>query len=488
MIRMRCVHMVAFRLLLSVALTMFVTASPALAEQAASASDTLRLAEVWRTALANHPVVRQARSVLDQAVADARTARGAYDPSVSASWEQKNFGGSLYYDYLKGTATVPTPLGADIKLSYENTAGRYINPERRTSAPGLLSVGLSLPIGQRWLADERRVSLNVAREAERIAAQDVRSAENRVILESTRDYARWYEAYRRVSIGREGLAMAEARYEFARSRVRAGEAAPLDTVEALLEVQRRKSSLVEAEQSLFNARSTMALHLWDATGRPAVLSAFTVPVFDRPNATGDNDEILLRSVARHPDVLKARSRIGQTRAQQQLANAQRIPLPSLDIFALSAADEFPLNKSVDYGADANNLKRSAGLTVPLFFLKERGRAASASARYQQTIIDQSRVEVAVRTNISIALREMETAAQLLDLQQDVISNSQLLVRGEDTRFRNGESTLLLVMIRERALLDELLRVASLEQRLMGSYADRVTLTGEWEALVSGRMR
>lgn len=460
-----------------------VAGSPIFAQQSTPQSDTLRLADVWRTVLANHPVVRQARSVLDQAVADSRTARGAYDPSVSASWEQKNYGGSLYYDYLKGTATIPTPFGPDLKLSYENTAGRYINPERRTSAPGLLSIGLSLPIGQRWLADERRVSLTIAREAERIAAQDVRSAENRVILESTRDYARWYEAHRRVGIGREGLAMAEARYEFTRSRVRGGEAAPLDTVEALLEVQRRKSSLVEAEQSLFNARAAMALHLWDSTGRPVALNAFSVPVFDRPNLSTDDDAIISQSVGRHPDVIKARSRFGQTRAQQQLANAQRVPLPSLELFALSAADEFPLSNSVNYGANGNNLKRGAGLTVPLFFLKERGRAASASARYQQTLIDQSRVELAVRTNISIAMREMATAAQLLDLQRDVISNAQLIVRGEDTRFRNGESTLLLVMIRERALLDELLRVATLEQRLMGSYADRVTLTGEWEALV-----
>lgn len=452
-----------------------------------SAGDTVTLMQVWRLATDNHPAVRLARSQLEQATADARTARGAYDPSLSASWEQKNFGGSLYFDYLKGTATVPTPLGFDFKLSYESANGRYINPERRTQSPGLLSFGVSLPVGQRWLVDERRTALHVARESERIAAADFRAASNRVILEATRDYARWTEAHRRTKIAREGAAMARARYEFTRTRVASGEAAPMDTVEALLEVQRRNSTLAESDQLQFNARAALALHLWDAAGRPIALSPNGVPSSSIPVDIALPHELLPRFVQQHPDVLRASSRVAQTRAQQQLSAAQRVPLPALELFALSSSDQFPLGNSVQYGARADNLKRSASLTVPLLMLKERGRAASASARYRQSVIDQSRLELLISTNISVAFREMQTAQQLLALQRAIVANSELLVRGEDTRFRNGESTLLVVMIRERSLLDEMLRLVALELRLLTAFAERVALTGEWEPLLASQL-
>ncbi len=451
-------------------------------------ADTLTLAEVWQLASSNHPVVRQARAQVEQATADARTARGAYDPTLSASWEEKNLGGSLYFDYLKGTATVPTPLGFDFKLSYESAQGRFINPERRTSSPGLLSFGVSLPIGQRWLVDERRTALQIARESERIAAADFRAAGNRVILDATRDFARWTEAYRRTNIAREGITMARSRYEFTRTRVAAGEAPPIDTVEALLEVQRRSSMLAESEQVLFSARAALALHLWDASGRPIALSRNAVPAFSVPQDAAVADDLIARFVRQHPDILKATSRVAQFRAQQQLTAAQRIPLPALDVAALSASDDFPLSNSVQDGARADNLKRSASLTLPLLMLKERGRAASASARYTQSIIDQSRLELLISTNISVAMMEMQTAQQLLELQRAIVVNSRLLVQGEDTKFRNGESTLLLVMIRERTLLDEMMRLAAIELRLVTAYGDRVALTGEWENLVGTRAR
>ncbi|MBC8086601.1 MAG: TolC family protein [Phycisphaerae bacterium] len=432
--------------------------------------------------------MRQARAQSEQAAADARTARGAYDPSVSASWEEKTFGGSQYFDYLKGTATVPTPLGVDLKFSYENARGRYLNPDRRTPSPGLLSFGVSLPVGQRWLVDERRTALQVAREGERIAEADVRAAGNRVILDATRDYARWAEVHRRTEIAREGVTMARSRYEFTRTRVASGEAAPMDTVEALLEVQRRTSTLTESEQLLFNARAALALHLWDANGRPVALSRNAVPSFRIPQDTVMADDLAARFAQSHPDILKAASRVAQSRAQQQLTAAQRIPLPTLDISALSESNEFPLNNSVNYGANPDNLKRSASVTVPLLSLKERGRAASAAARYRQSLVDQSRLELLITTNISVALMEMRTAGQLLELQRAIVDNSALLVRGEDTRFRNGESTLLLVMLRERALLDEMLRLAAIELRLLSAFGERVALTGEWETLVGTRNR
>jgi hypothetical protein len=114
--------------------------------------------EFARQVRAHHPVARQARLSAEQADAEVRVARGAFDPTVSAGWDRKRFGGTEYYDYMSAALKVPTPLGADLKIGYERADGRYISPDRRTPLRGLLTAGLSIPLGQRLLTATRSPS------------------------------------------------------------------------------------------------------------------------------------------------------------------------------------------------------------------------------------------------------------------------------------------------------------------------------------------
>jgi outer membrane protein TolC len=115
--------------------------------------------------LANHPVATQARLVADQARADLRTAWGAFDPTVTASWDQKTFGGTSYYNYFDAELKIPLPIGADVTIAFDRTMGRYFNPDRRTPSNGTIEAGISIPLGQRILTDERRNALQQARAA-----------------------------------------------------------------------------------------------------------------------------------------------------------------------------------------------------------------------------------------------------------------------------------------------------------------------------------
>nr|MBA2353752.1 hypothetical protein [Acidobacteriota bacterium] len=76
-----------------------------------------------------------------------------------------------------------------------------------------------------------------------VAAADQRAALNTLLQQAARDYAAWYEADRRRSVAREGVALAEFRLRGVGARVARGAAAPIDTVEGVLEVQRRTVQL-----------------------------------------------------------------------------------------------------------------------------------------------------------------------------------------------------------------------------------------------------
>ncbi|MGZ8491714.1 MAG: TolC family protein [Gemmatirosa sp.] len=440
------------------------------------ASAAFTLDAFARRVAAHHPVVRQARLGVDHAREEQRVARGAFDPTVSAAWDRKTFGTVAYYDYATAALTVPTPVGVDVKLGYERTAGRYAGPDRRTPAGGLFTLGVALPLGQRMLTDERRTALVVARALRDGAEADRDAVVNRTLLQASRDYARWYEAERRVAISREGVALADFRLGAVRRRVAAGEAAALDTTEALLEAHRREVQLVEAAQAAYSARLTVEAHLWDARGLPDSLPANAAPSAAVRALAAEPALVAQWAAAAaraHPDVARAGARLEQAAAQRRLAVQQQLPYAALELGALGdAGGGIPAA-----GASADDLKVGAVVRAPLLYLRERGRANAASLRVEQQRVERERVRRDVAVGVRIAAGEVGAVSRAADAQRAATAQARLLLRGEQRRFEAGESTLFLVNVRERALLDEELRLAALEARGLVARAELEAMLG-----------
>jgi len=143
--------------------------------------------------LANHPVAQQAQLVAKQARAELRQAWGAFDPELVAAWDQKRFGGSDYFRYFDAEMKIPLPIGADVTLAFDRSLGRYINPDRQTSGQGTFSAGISLPLGQRIITDERRTALRQAQAARDAGEADRVAILNKLLFSSAKDYGAWYE-------------------------------------------------------------------------------------------------------------------------------------------------------------------------------------------------------------------------------------------------------------------------------------------------------
>ncbi len=437
----------------------------------------LTFADFHAQVLAAHPVARQARLVRDQAREELRAARGAYDPTVSASLDQKTFDGTRYFNYVGAELKVPTPLGSDVKLSYERATGTYVARDRVTPPAGLLKLGLSIPVGQRVLTDERRNALAQAGALHRVAEADRRAALNKLLQQTAKDYAAWYEADRRRAVAHEGVALAEFRMRAVRARVARGEAAPIDTVESLLEVQRRTVQRYEAEQAYYGASLDVAGHLWDAsTGgsepRPVELARGTVPSVQGLEAEPVDSTRLpawLASAAReHPEALKAAARVDQAKAQRLFAMQQAIPFAELSINALAPrTDARSLGRRVE--VDDNHVVGGT-LRSPLLFLKERARFASADQRLEQQSLERARVRRAVELDVREAVNDLATTFAVLELQRTAVRQARQLLAGEQRRFENGESQLLTVNLRERLVLDEALKLASLEAKYVATRA------------------
>ncbi|MBY0491271.1 MAG: TolC family protein [Gemmatimonadaceae bacterium] len=438
--------------------------------------------------LANHPVAQQARLVAQQARAELRQAWGAFDPKVMLAWDQKRFGGSEYYNYFDADVKIPLPIGADVTVSYDRSLGRYINPDRRTVGDGTLSAGISIPLGQRIITDERRTALAQAK-----AARDASDAErsallNKLLFSASKDYGAWYESWRRRAIAQEGEALAEFRLRAVRGRVANGESAPIDTIEALLEWQRRQVTRYEAEAQFYVATLNVTAYLWNARGEAAPLPTNAKPVLDGLSGAAIDstrlDGLLATATRRHPDLLKVQAKLQQANAERLLALQGILPFAEAKVAGLAQRggdDAF-----FDRDRLSDNYKAALSVNTPLLFLKERGKFGATDAKQEFQQFERDRVRRDVEFDVRAAMFELSNLLRILERQVASVRNARLLRDAEQVRFENGESTLLVLNIRERLVLDEAAKLAALEGKIASARGALALATGDRELLLTGR--
>lgn len=431
--------------------------------------------------IAQHPQVRQAEAARRQADADALTARGGFDPYVSAIWDTKRFKGIGYYDELDARLVVPTPWGVDFKLGWERAAGQIINPERATPGEGLLSFGVMLPIGPRILTDERRTALRQAEIAQDAADADRDAAVARVLQSAARDWGLWSEMTRRARITTEGVELARFRLDALRRRVAAGDAAAIDTIEATAELRTREVLNLDAAAAAAAARLVAEGWLWRTDGTPDRLPANAVAaeratlsqeamLIDR--ASGDALRYL---VARHPFVQQATARWRQAEAARRLAAVNILPSASVELSGLAAGGALgDVNLPTLTGEES---KFSGGVRLPLFPRREIGRLRSAEERTRALNLERERVRRDVEIEAQRALLEVTAVDSALVRQETLVTLQERLLAAEQQRFSVGESTLLVVNLRERALLDERLKLAAMVARRARALGTLAVATG-----------
>lgn len=451
---------------------------------ALAAGDSLTLSGFLERVRSAHPVARQAALARRQADADLRAARGGFDPMLSATWDYKRFKGIGYFDEFDTRLTVPTPWGVDLKLGWERAAGAIINPERATPAPGLLSAGLSIPLGPRLITDDRRTSLRQAELATDAAEADATAQVARLLQLAAREWGAWFEAEARARIAADGVELARFRLDAVRRRVAAGDAAPIDSLEALTEWERRLLLEVDARAAAVGARLVVSGYLWDARGAPVALAEGAEPARDalltRDARLGQ--AAVDRAIREHPLVRQARARWLQADAQRRLTSVQVLPTVSAEVAALAAGSSLGALPSPSNAAD--DVKAGLSVRLPLFARRELGRLRAAEDRALQLRTERERVERDVRLVAERALVDLRAVEEQRGGQARVLAASEALLAAEQRRFEIGESSLLFVNLRERAVLDERLRAAQLEARRAAALGSLVAALGSPELLLA----
>lgn len=437
--------------------------------QTDTTSNTTRmfaLKDLEEIVLMNHPVVKQAGLLSEEARSKVQQAWGEFDPALESHFGRKNFGNTEYYNNWSNELKVPLWLaGADLKIGYDRFVGTYTNPETRTGTPGLARLGLSIPVGQGFLIDARRNTLRQSKVMVNYAEAEKIKQINQVWYEAVKDYWNWFYAYQQFALIREGADLAFKRFLAVKNQTLIGDKPAIDSVEAAITFQERSLQLEKIKVELNNSRLLMSNHLWSEREEPLELPDSTFPQNAEPPVTNfykNQVETLIGNAAStHPELVMLKNKGLQLQLERNYRREMLKPKLSLSASLITSRTDFGSYVPEYYDLQWSNYKLGVDFSFPLFLRTERGKLQEVKVKQMALKYDQLQTGREINTNILNSFNNLVAYESQMAIQTQSIENQQILLNGELAKFDLGESTLFLINSRETKLIDMKIKMAEL---------------------------
>lgn len=425
--------------------------------------------DYYEQLLEHHPVIRLSGLITESAQRELLIAKGGLDPTIQGTFDRKVYKGTDYFD--RGDVFLKVPVwvgGADLKVGYDRNVGQTLSDDIRTGSEGISYIGLTVPIGQGMIIDSRRATLKQARTFQDLADAERVKMVNKIILTAAKDYWNWYFSYRQYQLSSDFYDLAKVRYSATQQRAELGEAAAIDTVEALVILQDRQVTLDQALLELRNAKLLLSNHLWSLDQVPLELPDEAIPQLSAGRVLANNQLAQLLQLARqrHPEIIKFDFKRQQLQIDERLGREMLKPSLNFSASALLLGG-FALNdkKNITGFSDlGNNYKFMLDLYFPLFLRKERGKLQQIRIKQLQNDLDQKQIQREVINEVNAAFNDVKTLEAQIKTQEAATRNQELLLVAEEIKFGLGESSLFLVNSRESKLNEFRVKVASLRSK------------------------
>lgn len=417
-----------------------------------------------------HPVARQAELAIERSKAEITSARGSFDPVLSNFIGSKTFDGTEYYSDIAPTLEIPTWYGIELYTGFENLTGNRLNP---SSTSGVNSfAGISVPLAKDLVMDKRRAFLQQARIMNKLAEQERRMALNDLVRDACMAYYEWEKSYRLLQLTDTIISVNRLRFEIIKKTVELGERPPVDTTEALAQLQNFLLLQNQRKFDLLNAGFQLSAFLWKENGEPFDLPSEVVP-FDQGinimDLASNPDEWTWLAMKGHPELMALDRKLNYLEVEKKLKFQDL--LPTIDFkYNLLSKDYYNFK---DIGSSLrfeNNYQYGITMGIPLRLSEGRGEFQKARINISDNRLKRNMKEREIRLNITSCWNELIALNEQVGIQQKNIRNFQLLADAEVIRFNNGESSVFLINARETAALSAKERLIDLKAKLNMKFA------------------
>lgn len=422
--------------------------------------------------LNNHPIARQAALQPDKGESTVRRARGKFDPKLEASFNEKQYLGKEYYSLNNAELKIPTAAAIDLKGGFDLNSGVFLNPEDQTPDNGLLTAGISVPILQGLMMDERRAALRMAKAFNQYSQLERDVILNDLILRGSNAYWDWWASTEKLKVATDIQRIADERFLAVRTRALAGQAPIIDTVEAFIQVQLRRQNVQEARANEIKTRLTLSAFVWDAgeVPVPRILSATNQPQL--PLSFYGSSAFVLGNFLQYldsigtsnPIVLQYDYKLQSLSAEERWKREKLKPKLNVNYNMLSFASD-GVNTPENTAFSTNNYKVGIDFSFPLLLREGRGDLQLQRIKIKETQFDQMLKTQEVRNKARTAWENSLLLTTQLNIASTNVANYQVMLEGERTKFFNGESSLFLVNQRELQFVDARNKVIDLEVKV-----------------------
>ncbi len=424
----------------------------------------------YQLVLQNHPIVRQAGLLNEQARQELRLARGAYDPKLEGSWNMKDFSDTEYYNLLDVSLKIPVWFPIDPKVGIERNQGTYLNPENfisESTENRQIYWGVSIPVGQGLFIDQRRATVRKALILQEMAEAERIKEINKVLLQTAKDYWDWYTAHRNYELMQRNIEVAEEIFSRTKMGFEYGEVAAIDTVQAKISLLNRVTALQQARIALVQSSLIMSNHLWNEEGLPLELTPNMIPENRRllPLEPEFLKELVSLARENHPELRKIELKDETLEVDERLAKENLKPRLDLSYYFLdqpwnAQGESSPLSFGDDYKVGVN-------VAFPLFLRKERAKLGQVRVKRVQNSLQQDFTERSIVNEINAQFTTLITLEDLLLQQEQMVESYELILAAERINLENGESDLFKINIQLEKLIEaeaKLIKARALYQK------------------------
>lgn len=414
-----------------------------------------------------HPLVKQANLEVNNAQAMLMAARGGFDPKIEVDYDQKRFSGTEYYSLLNSSFKIPTWYGIEIKAGFNQTDGRYYNPQNRTPEAGLTSLGITVPLGQGLIINERMADVREGKLQLQLGEAQRKLRAIEVLYKASEAYFEWKRSFTEAQLYKDYYGFASTRFKGIKKLIELGDSPAIDSVEAGITVRNRELNLENANLKLVKAKLNLSNYLWieevpvelEENVKPEQNLLETLPETLRTNEMVVN----LDALDGHPKIQSLQTKLSILEVGRQLKANKLLPKANVGYNYLSEPVYFDNFRLDDYKFNVN-------FSIPIFLRKERGNLKLAKLKIQDAEYDLSQQRLELKNKITAQQTEINSLRKQKGIIDALVTDYTTMLNSEEKLFSFGESSIFLINSRENNLVNARLSQISIENQYFTSNA------------------
>jgi outer membrane protein TolC len=300
-----------------------------------------------------------------------------------------------------------------------------------------------------------------------MAYETQRSMLNDLLMDAMEAYWSWVKSYRVLQIVQKNRDIATLRVDFVKRMVALGERPAVDTLEALTQQQSFENAFQAKLLEFDNAGLDLSVFLWQENNTPVMLEKDVFPG-ELDQAFGllaqfdlQLPSLLEKANSNHPELNAYQFKIDALNVEKKLKFQGLLPKLDLSYQRLSHEGS-PIDASSWLN---NNFYYGLKFEMPLRLSQGRAEYQQAKLKVQEESLNQSQKKQQIQVKIGRYFNQFESLRKQIETQEKATTNYFALVKAEETRFAQGESSLFLINNRETKAMEAAEKLTDLKAYL-----------------------